>query len=59
MKKKILIFPYSNQLGTTIPSITLANMLEKEGYEVEFASNGKFTFIIKKKGFNIHDIPEI
>ncbi len=59
MKKKILIFPYSNQLGTTIPSITLANMLEKEGYEVEFASNGKFTFIIKKKGFTIHDIPEI
>lgn len=57
--KKVLIFPYSNQLGTTIPSITLANLLKKNGYQVEFASRGKYTFIIKEKGYKVHDVPEI
>ncbi len=58
-KKKVLIFPYSNQLGTTIPSITLANLLIDNGFEVEFASKGKYSFVIKEKGFVLHDVPEI
>ena len=57
--KKVLIFPYSNQLGTTIPSITLANMLRDNGYKVEFASRGNYTFVIEEKGYKVHDVPEI
>lgn len=56
---KFLFFPYSNQLGTTIPSVTLANMLREKGHEVIYASNGKYTHVLKDKGFEVHPINEI
>lgn len=56
---KFLFFPYANQLGTTIPSITLANLLRNHGHQVIYASNGKYTHILKEKGFEVHPINEI
>lgn len=56
---KFLFFPYSNQLGTTIPSVTLANLLRDKGHEVIYASNGKYTHVLKDKGFEVHPINEI
>jgi UDP:flavonoid glycosyltransferase YjiC (YdhE family) len=56
---KFLFFPYSNQLGSTIPSITLANMLVQGGHEVIYASNGKYTEVLRQKGFHVVPINEI
>ncbi len=56
---KVLIFPYSNQLGSTIPTLTLASLLEKEGYDIEFAASGKYINVIKEKGYKLHKISEI
>ncbi|MBK7762348.1 MAG: glycosyltransferase family 1 protein [Bacteroidetes bacterium] len=56
---KFLFFPYSNQLGSTIPSISLANMLLKNGHEVIYASNGKYTHVLIQKGFKVIPINEI
>jgi len=56
---KFLFFPYSNQLGTTIPSITVANMLRENGHEVIYASNGNYTNVLVEKGFEVMPINEI
>lgn len=56
---KFLFFPYSNQLGTTIPSITVANMLQEKGHEIIYASDGKYTNVLKEKGFTVYPIEEI
>ncbi|HPI55646.1 MAG TPA: glycosyltransferase [Chitinophagaceae bacterium] len=56
---KFLFFPYSNQLGTTIPSVTLANLLRDHGHIVYYASHGKYTHILKEKGFEVFPITEI
>ncbi len=56
---KFLFFPFSNQLGTTIPSITLARLLKDQGHEVVFAAGGKYVPIIKEKGFPVLKINEI
>ncbi len=57
--KKILIFPFSNQLGTIIPSITIGNLLKKNNYHVVFACNGKYTQILLEKGFEVVSIDEV
>lgn len=54
-----LFFPYSNQLGSTIPSITLAKMLQAKGHQVTYASNGKFTQVLIDKGFDVLPINEV
>jgi UDP:flavonoid glycosyltransferase YjiC (YdhE family) len=54
-----LFFPYSNQLGSTIPSITLARVLQQHGHRVVYASNGKFTSVLLDKGFEVVPINEI
>lgn len=54
-----LFFPYSNQLGSTIPSITLVKLLQAKGHQVIYASGGKFTAVLKEKGFHVEPINEI
>jgi UDP:flavonoid glycosyltransferase YjiC (YdhE family) len=56
---KFLFFPYSNQLGSTVPSITLAKLLQRHGHQVVYASNGKFTQVLVDKGFDVVPINEI
>jgi UDP:flavonoid glycosyltransferase YjiC (YdhE family) len=54
-----LFFPYSNQLGSTVPSITLAKMLQEKGHRVVYASKGKYTNVLIEKGFEVIPINEI
>jgi UDP:flavonoid glycosyltransferase YjiC (YdhE family) len=56
---RFLFFPYTNQLGSTVPSITLANLLRDKGHDVMYASGGKYTHIIREKGFPVYPINEI
>ncbi|MBL7766678.1 MAG: hypothetical protein JNJ58_11320 [Chitinophagaceae bacterium] len=56
---KFLFFPYANQLGSTIPSITLANQMRDQGHEVIYASRGKYTNVLVDKGFPVLPINEI
>lgn len=57
--KTVLFFPYTNQLGSTIPSVTLANQLRDAGHRVVYASQGKYTHVLEKKGFEVNPINEI
>lgn len=57
--KTVLFFPYTNQLGSTIPSVTLANQLREAGHRVVYASQGKYTHVLEQKGFEVKPINEI
>lgn len=54
-----LFFPYANQLGSTVPSITLALLLKENGHKVVYASKGKYTQVLVEKGFEVVPINEI
>lgn len=59
-KKRILIFPYTHQLGTTHSLVAIANELRDLGYEIIFAcSDGKYSDYIRKAGFDIEEIVDI
>lgn len=59
MSKKILIIPYSHQLGSTHTLIQIGVYLRTAGYDVYFAGEGHCLEFAKLEGFPVYHLSEI
>ena len=59
MMKKILVMPDGNWLSHTSGPFEIAKVLQERGYEVVFASDGKYMKLPREEGFQVLPIKTI
>ncbi len=57
--KKVLLIPYSHQLGSAHTLFEIGRILSENNYQVSFAGEGYYLRFAHEAGFQVHDLIEI